>query len=987
MFDEALLRSVVALRSLPLDLIFGAVWLLTVFNVGWFALAFIAARHGRRGRWIAIAILVAIVLEYAVVDLILKPAVGRPRPFVALPDVTPHLVPFLPATLSFPSGDVAASFAVAVAAGWQRPRWLAWLLGFGGLVAVERVYFGLHYPSDALGGALIGAAAGGLSVLLVRSLRSRLPWRAIVVPHTHWDREWYETVRGYRPRLLSVVDGVVAELEREGGVDRFTFDGQTIALEDYLGDRPAMRERVCNLIRADRLLIGPWYVLSDLILVHAESTIRNMQEGLRISGEHGRAMRVGYVADPFGHPAQMPQILRGFGYGSYVFARGLGDEGEELGAEFQWEAPSGDRVLAWHVAGHYDNALSLVRDFAAVDRPVADLRRRVRRQLPRILARCERLANTDVVLLMVGTDHTPITPELGAALAEARAIRPRLTMRLGTLEDAVKALPQTSQLPVHSQEMVSGRYRPILRGVNSTRIWIKQQNATAERLLLRWLEPFGALLGGIGPDELRPLWRTLLQCHPHDSICGCSIDEVHDVDMRERFEFVRQRGEAFRGQLLDRGFGPSLAWSPLPFAHSAVVGNAGGHRFLRFPGLGAVSLEGEPPATPVVAPSEGVIENGVLRVEVAEDGTFFMEGPGGRTGPHNVLVDEGDRGDEYTHSFAGPTVSSLGVRGSRTTSCDGIRGEVRVALTLEVPARLRPDRAARDDRTVGLAIETVVQLDAESDRVEVDTSVENVALDHRLRAVFASGRATRTHIAAEQFAWVQRPNRHVNGRGWAEQPPDTSHAQDFVAVADPVGGVAVVGDGLPEYGILAEGRQVAITLLRAVGYLSRGDLPERRGHAGPEIATPGAQVQGRCRARYCVIPLASDQELPRASRSAEAFQAPAIVAGRGEPRTLLRLEGDGAIALSALRASATEGHVVLRLVNPSNRAASARITFSASCQQVRATDLREGDDVLGNTGLAVVRTAAPLERDADGALEARLAPFEVGTWSLRLTGG
>src|SRR5439155_275833 len=83
---------------------------------------------------------------------------------------------------------------------------------------------------------------------------------------------------------------------------------------------------------------------ADLLLVSGESIVRNLQEGLRSAGELGRAARVAYVADPFGHPAQLPQILRAFGYDTYVFARGMGDEGESVGSEFWWEAPSGDRV-------------------------------------------------------------------------------------------------------------------------------------------------------------------------------------------------------------------------------------------------------------------------------------------------------------------------------------------------------------------------------------------------------------------------------------------------------------------------------------------------------------------------------------------------------------------------------------------------------------------------------------------------------------------
>src|SRR3989441_9419317 len=653
--DEALLRQIVALRSPVFDVLFGAVWLVTQFDAIWIAIAALSLRRGRRGWWPAASVVLGILIAWVLVDDVLKPALGRPRPFQALPDLVPHLVPW-PRNASFPSGDVAGAFAATVAFTAYRSWARGWLFGLASLVALERVYFGLHWPSDVAGGAVVGAVVGRLAVEIVRWARTQVPWRAIVVPHTHWDREWYETIAGYRPRLLAAVDGIVAELERPGGVDRFTFDGQTVALEDYLGDRPAMTTRIDALVRAGKLLVGPWYVLSDLILVHAESTLRNMEEGLRLAASHGRAMRVGYVAGAFGHPGQMPQSLRGVGYGSYVFARGLGDEGEMLGSEFEWEAPSGDRVLAIHLVGHYDNALWLIRDGRHVEEADPQWRTRLRRELPRLLARETPYSHSDVLLLMVGTDHTPITPELLPALEHAKELRPRLATKIGTLEDAVEAYP-TMSLPVHSREMIDGRYRPILRAVNSTRMWIKQENAACERLLLRWLEPIGALSGKVTREELRPLWRTLLQCHPHDSICGCAIDAVHEIDMRERFAAVRAGGEALRERLLRADGSTPVGWSVSAFPRSAVIDDDRGPRLVRFEGIGAAPLDAA--ATPereVRSTAEGVLDNGLIRLEVSPDGSFYMEGPGGRTGPHNVLVDEGDRGDEYTYSYAGPPV-------------------------------------------------------------------------------------------------------------------------------------------------------------------------------------------------------------------------------------------------------------------------------------------------------------------------------------------
>src|SRR5712691_4539584 len=301
----------------------------------------------------------------------------------------------------------------AVAFAYVTPKYRVPILLLGIAAALARVVVGVHYPFDVLGGMTVGIVSGLLAPRAVALLRRRLRWRAFVIPHTHWDREWYERFEGYRARLVPMVSRLLDLLEREPDFRSFTFDGHTIAIEDYLEKRPADRQRIEALVRAERLLIGPWYVLADLLLVSGESIVRNLQEGLRVAGTLGRASRVAYVADPFGHPAQLPQVLRGFGYDSYVFARGVGDEGEELGSEFRWESPSGDRVLASHQIAHYNNALRLV---AEKGKPVADVPRRVRSMLPRVMDRTAPYAAGDALLFMVGDDHTSVFEALPDAV-------------------------------------------------------------------------------------------------------------------------------------------------------------------------------------------------------------------------------------------------------------------------------------------------------------------------------------------------------------------------------------------------------------------------------------------------------------------------------------------------------------------------------------------------------------------------------------------
>jgi len=88
------------------------------------------------------------------------------------------------------------------------------------------------------------------------------------------------------------------------------------------------------------------------------------------------------------------------------------------------------------------------------------------------------------------------------------------------------------------------------------------------------------------------------------------------------------------------------------------------------------------------------------------------------------------------------------------------------------------------------------------------------------------------------------------------------------------------------------------------------------------------------------------------------------------------------LVLSALRAG-PDGALVLRIANPAREEVSGTLRFGHAIRDSRPVDLREGDLGLGNTGLDVIRTAAPLE--VDGAVaRARLQPYEIGTWLVQL---
>ena len=372
------------------------------------------------------------------------------------------------------------------------------------------------------------------------------PTQLLIVPHTHWDREWYQTFQQFRIRLVHAVDKVLDVLEKDPGFTDFMLDGQTIVLEDYFEVRPENADRLQKLARAGRILVGPWYLQPDEFLIGGESLIRNLQIGIRIAAAFGGAMPVGYVPDIFGHIAQLPQIFRGFGIDNAVFWRGVGPEVEC--SEFRWSAPDGTSVLGIWLCDElgYSNARDLPLDADLLLLRLKEIERPLR---PR--------ATTHTLLLMNGSDHLEPQEGLPAAVAAAnkRLKGAGEELVIGSLPQYVEAIKRADPtLATYTGEFRSSRYAHLLPGVLSTRIWIKQRNAACEALLTRWAEPLSTwawLLGTPYPAGLLRLsWRYLLQNHPHDSICGTSIDQVH-VEMRPRFDQSEQIAETLTQQMLD----------------------------------------------------------------------------------------------------------------------------------------------------------------------------------------------------------------------------------------------------------------------------------------------------------------------------------------------------------------------------------------------------------------------------------------------------
>ena len=361
-----------------------------------------------------------------------------------------------------------------------------------------------------------------------------------IVPHTHWDREWYAPFQTYRVQLVHLVDDLLDLLEDDRTYERFLLDGQTVVVDDYLDVRPEAEVRLIRLVAAGRIQIGPWTVLMDEFMVSGETIVRDLQLGMRRATALGGAMRVGYLPDMFGHVAQMPQILSLAGLDHAVVWRGVPAAVDRTA--FWWQAPDGSRVRAEYLYGSYSNGRELPLDPAQL---VVRARNYELELGPAMLP-------GGGVLLMNGSDHLPPQRGLGEVVAAANAIQHEYCFAITSLPEYLATQP-TEGLPTWCGELRSGARANVLMGVASNRVDVHQAAAAAERALERRAEPLSALFlpRDVYPHSLLSIgWRNLMLNSAHDSSCACSADDVVEA-VRVRYQEARHIGEALAEDALD----------------------------------------------------------------------------------------------------------------------------------------------------------------------------------------------------------------------------------------------------------------------------------------------------------------------------------------------------------------------------------------------------------------------------------------------------
>ncbi len=251
-----------------------------------------------------------------------------------------------------------------------------------------------------------------------------------------------------------------------------------------------------------------------------------------------------------------------------------------------------------------------------------------------------------------------------------------------------------------------------------------------------------------------------------------------------------------------------------------------------------------------------VLPNGTVQIVDKRTGSI-MQGL--------VFEEQGDRGDEYNFCFVdGDTVRTTKDRRAviRVINDGPVFTEIQIDTELVVPDGLDGVEGAvrqvetRSANMVIMPISTTVRLykDAGIERIEFSTTIDNTARDHRVRVRFDAPNAVDTVRAKEPYGLTTRPAVPIQGgEGWMESMPiATTHNQGVITAGD----LTLYNRGLPEHEALTDENgtinEIALTLFRSVGYLSRGNLATRPGWAGPGVATPEAQMLGKNTYEYAV---------------------------------------------------------------------------------------------------------------------------------------
>lgn len=678
--------------------------------------------------------------------------------------------------------------------------------------------------------------------------------QVIAYLHTHWDREWYREFEVFRLRLLRVFDNVLYMLETNK-IPCFYFDGQVSALEDYLEMRPEKTPLVKSLIYSKKLFIGPFYCLTDEFLTDRNCFIKNLELGMKKSIDFGCTDFIGYFADTFGHSQNVVDLMRDFGIDKCIVWRGCGD----FPANFKWCGC--DTVNL--VRGYFQDVFSL-------DTTIEKKAEILKHNLDLIAEK-----SGLYLLYPIGADHLGIPSDIQDQITSVNEIlKEDYNIKLSSPFDYFKNAGNSFDNFKYDDELRDNSKTFTLQGCYSSRLDLKRYNVLCSYkldLANRYVTYCKANSRYAGVIEYA--YKLLLKNQAHDSICGCSVDSVHEENIIRYKKILQIAGAIIDELKFETKFEEKMVLNLSDNYYSGMVEFESTERLREFEMIGC--REGfdwrlltdtqkipvtedykkiykyispiknvEPNDTEFLAYefeesdleiSENLIKNSKISLKIVDNKIYINEIP-------FSLVNFVDLGDSYNNA---PKFDDNGTEFKINRTKILHNGLYRAVLRI-------------DFEGVWDVIPLIITLDKESDYLKFEFKWNNTQKNHLVEAKFELPDDIRTVYSEDMNSLIKRefdPNYDIRQNlpktKGLEAKNNTAPMQRGLLIDENQNNIGVVTVGLTQYEVFKNG--LYIPILRATGRISNPQNPARTTPAGPPIETPDLQMQGENIAEFYVF--------------------------------------------------------------------------------------------------------------------------------------
>lgn len=717
--------------------------------------------------------------------------------------------------------------------------------------------------------------------------------KANIFHHTHWDNEWYFTEEDSLIQLSYHMKELLYALEHNI-IDYFYLDGQTAILEDYISLHEEDKERIQDLIRNAKLMVGPFHTQLDSFICSGESIIHNLRYGIQYANQLGGVTNVAYLPDSFGQSQDYPKIFRQFGIESFVFRRGMGDE-HQLPLDFIFRSNDGSEVVSTTLHCGYGFATepfinhTLIKD-AGLDYDGKD----IKKQLENLSALS---TLKDEFLLPIGNDQTPVIWNFKELLAECNQSE-YYEFEETTLPQYMEKLKANrASLLTYEGEFINPQYHRVHRSISSARMDIKLLQDKIERLMALEIQPMMTILQEIGLayDEkiIQRIWNLLVRSQTHSG--ATNTDQTNGLILT-RTQRALNLAEALKVYLIRKVAislpsekSPVVFFNTLPYSRTMIVEidiytkkkdfslvyqhkkvsysimnqqrkyggvarkDTEGYEEEKYYYQSRITLEindveafsyhtlyvveGEKEDCSIIEKTEA-IENEYYRIVKTETGLRLYHKEFHTTTEDFIYIEEsGDEGDNYDYSYPVEDMINVDSFAHASCCCTTCKEQAKMVMTgsLAFPSNLKKRASHVVDTENPYEIE--IQLKKKDRTIGIKGFVNNHAKNHRVRIVVRTPYDTTHSLAGTQFGNIQRENnpkimQDWKREGWLEEPSPIYPFLNYVVLAQEDKGLAIFTKASKEYEIIGKTySDFAVTIFRSVGHLGLPDLQRRPGRA------------------------------------------------------------------------------------------------------------------------------------------------------------